>query len=294
MLTDMGFTVVGIGELLWDMFPEGKKLGGAPANFAYHCKAFGLESFPVSCLGDDDLGREILPVLKSHDVDVSYIAIDAEHPTGTVSVELDENGKPEYIIHENVAWDHIPLTEEMLALAERTDAVCFGSLAQRSEISQQTIRKFLNATKTDCIKIYDINLRQHYYCHDLIEEMLKISTVLKLNDEELPVVAELMGISGEEKTLIEQIASCYSLDIVALTKGGNGSCLYHAGQFSEHDGYPAKIVDTVGAGDSFTAVLAAGLLLGYDLDKINDLANKTAAYVCSQSGAMPKMSIDIE
>lgn len=284
----MGFTVVGIGELLWDIFPEGKKLGGAPANFAYHCKAFGFESFPVSCLGDDELGREILPVLEGHDLDVSFIAVDPAHPTGTVSVEVDEDGKPEYIIHENVAWDNIPLTEEMLNLSRKADAVCFGSLAQRSDASRQTIQKFLQATKPECIKIYDINLRQHYYSHDLIEEMLKVSTVLKLNDEELPIVAELMGITGDEKHLIEKIASCYSLDVVALTKGGAGSCLYHSGRFSEHDGYDAEIVDTVGAGDSFTAVLTAGLLLGYDLDKINDLANKTAAYVCSQSGAMPK------
>jgi fructokinase len=290
----MGFTVVGIGELLWDLFPEGKKLGGAPANFAYHCKAFGFQSFPVSCLGDDDLGREILPVLRSHDIDVSFIAADTEHPTGTVSVELDENGKPEYIIHEDVAWDHIPLTDEILTLAGKTDAVCFGSLAQRSKTSRQTIQKFLQATKPDCVKIYDINLRQHYYSGELIEEMLQLSTVFKLNDEELPVVAELMGISGQEKTLIEQIALRYSLNLIALTKGDAGSCLYHAGQFSEHGGYDTKVVDTVGAGDSFTAVLAAGLLLGYDLDKINDLANKTAAYVCSQSGAMPKMLNKIE
>ena len=290
----MGFTVVGIGELLWDLFPEGKRLGGAPANFAYHCKAFGLESFPVSCLGDDDPGRRIPPVLEEHNVDVSFIATDPEHPTGTVSVQVDKNGKPEYIIHENVAWDHIPLTEEMITLAKETDAVCFGSLAQRSKTSRATIRKFLQATKPNCIKIYDINLRQHYYSRVLIEDMLELSTVLKLNDEELTVVAELMGISGKEKALVEQIASRYSLDLIALTKGSAGSCLYQDRRYCEHDGYDAKIVDTVGAGDSFTAVLAAGLLLGYDLDKINDLANKTAAYVCSQPGAMPKMSIAIE
>jgi fructokinase len=290
----MGFTVVGIGELLWDIFPEGKKLGGAPANFAYHCKAFGLESFPVSCLGDDDPGRQILPVLESHKVDVSYIAIDPDHPTGTVSVQVDENGKPDYIIHEDVAWDHIPLTEEMITLAKKTDAVCFGSLAQRSKTSRATIQKFLLKTRSDCIKIYDINLRQHYYTRDLIEEMLELSTVLKLNDEELTVVAELMGISGPEKDLIEQIASLYSLDVIALTKGDAGSCLYQSQRYSEHTGYDAEVVDTVGAGDSFTAVLAAGLLLDYNLDKINDLANKTAAYVCSQQGAMPKMSIAIE
>ena len=290
----MGFTVVGIGELLWDLFPEGKRLGGAPANFAYHCKAFGLESFPVSCLGDDDPGRRIPPVLEEHNVDVSFIATDPEHPTGTVSVQVDKNGKPEYIIHENVAWDHIPLTEEMITLAKETDAVCFGSLAQRSKTSRATIRKFLQATKPNCIKIYDINLRQHYYSRVLIEDMLELSTVLKLNDEELTVVAELMGISGKEKALVEQIASRYSLDLIALTKGSAGSCLYQGRRYCEHDGYDAKVVDTVGAGDSFTAVLAAGLLLGYALDKINDLANKTAAYVCSQPGAMPKMLIAIE
>ena len=290
----MGFTVVGIGELLWDLFPEGKRLGGAPANFAYHCKAFGLESFPVSCVGNDDPGRQILPVLESHNVDVSFIATDPEHPTGTVSVQVDKNGKPEYIIHEDVAWDHIRLTEEMVTLAKETDAVCFGSLAQRSKTSRATIRKFLLGTRSDCIKIYDINLRQHYYSQELIEDMLELSTALKLNDEELTVVAELMGISGREKALIEQIASRYSLDIVALTKGSAGSCLYQGGRYSEHKGYDAKVVDTVGAGDSFTAVLVAGLLLNYELDKINDLANKTAAYVCSQPGAMPKMSIAIE
>ncbi len=290
----MGFTVVGLGELLWDVFPEGKKLGGAPANFAYHCKAFGLESFPVSCIGNDDPGRQILLVLESHNVDVSFISINSDHPTGTVSVQVDKNGKPEYIIHEDVAWDYIRLTEKMIMLAQKTDVVCFGSLAQRSKTSRQTIQKFLLETRSDCIKIYDINLRQHYYSGDLIEEMLELSTVLKLNDNELTVIAELLGISGREKALIEQIASRYSLDIVALTKGDAGSCLYQRGLYSEHKGYDAKVVDTVGAGDSFTAVLAAGLLLDYDLDKINDLANKTAAYVCSQPGAMPKMSIAIE
>lgn len=285
----MGFTVVGIGELLWDVFPDGKKLGGAPANFAYHCKAFGLGSYPVSCLGDDDLGREVLPVLEEHNVDMSFIAIDPEHPTGTVSVQIDKNGIPEYIIHEGVAWDHIPLTEEMITLAKKTDAVCFGSLAQRSKTSRQTIQNFLSATGTDCIKIYDINLRQHYYSQGLIEDMLELSTVLKLNDDELTVIAELLGFSGQEKDIIEKIASRYSLDVIALTKGHAGSCLYQKGRYSEHDGYDTKVVDTVGAGDSFTAALAEGLLLNYDLDKINDLANKTAAYVCSQPGAMPKM-----
>ncbi|MCD6393981.1 MAG: hypothetical protein J7M40_10795 [Planctomycetes bacterium] len=168
----MGFTVTGIGELLWDVFPEGRKLGGAPANFAYHCKAFGAESYPVSCVGDDDPGRDILQALDTHDIDVSFIAVDSEHPTGTVSVQVDGNGKPDYVIHENVAWDHIPLTEEMLTLAGKADAVCFGSLAQRSKTSRRTIQKFLLATRSDCVRIYDVNLRQDFYSRDLIEEML--------------------------------------------------------------------------------------------------------------------------
>ncbi len=285
----MGFTVTGIGELLWDVFPEGRKLGGAPANFAYHCKAFGVESYPVSCVGDDDPGRDILQALATHYIDVSFIAIDSEHPTGTVSVEVDENGKPDYVIHENVAWDHIPLTEEMVTLAKRTDAVCFGSLAQRSKTSRRTIQEFLLATRSDCVKIYDVNLRQDFYSRDLIEEMLDLSTVLKLNDEELPVVADLLGFSGREKGLLEKIALRYSLDLVALTKGHAGSCLYQKGRYSEHKGYDTNVVDSVGAGDSFTAVLTMGLLSNFDLDKISDLANKTAAYVCSQPGAMPEM-----
>jgi len=288
------FIVTGIGELLWDVFPDGRKLGGAPANFAYHCKAFGAESYPVSCVGDDGPGREILQALSGHDIDVSFIAIDSEHPTGTVSVDVDENGKPDYIIHEDVAWDHIPVTEKMIMLAKKTDVVCFGSLAQRSKTSRQTIQKFLLETRSDCVKIYDINLRQHYYSRDLIQEMLGLSTVLKLSDEELPAVAELLGFSGREKVLMEKIALRYSLDLVALTKGHAGSCLYQRGRYSEHKGYDAKVVDTVGAGDSFTAVLAGGLLLNFDLDKINDLANKTAAYVCSQPGAMPKILITFE
>jgi fructokinase len=285
----MGFTVTGIGELLWDVFPEGRKLGGAPANFSYHCKAFGVESYPVSCVGDDDPGRDILQALDTHDIDVSFIAIDSEHPTGTVSVEVDENGKPDYVIHEDVAWDHIPLTEEMVTLAKKTDAVCFGSLAQRSKTSRRTIQEFLLATRSDCVKIYDVNLRQDFYSRDLIEEMLDLSTVLKLNDEELPVVANLLGFSGQEKGLLEKIALRYSLDLIALTKGHAGSCLYQKGRYSEHKGYDTKVVDSVGAGDSFTAVLNMGLLSNFDLDKISDLANKTAAYVCSQPGAMPEM-----
>ena len=283
------FIATGIGELLWDVFPEGRKLGGAPANFAYHCKAFGAESYPVSCVGDDDLGREILQELGTHDIDVSFIAVDSEHPTGTVSVEVDENGKPDYVIHEDVAWDHIPLTEEMVTLVKKTDAVCFGSLAQRSKTSRRTIQEFLLATRSDCVKIYDVNLRQDYYSRDLIEEMLDMATVLKLNDEELPVVADLLGFSGHEKGLMEKIALHYSLDIVALTKGHAGSCLYQKGRYSEHKGYDTKVVDSVGAGDSFTAVLTMGLLSNFDLDKISDLANKTAAYVCSQPGALPEM-----
>lgn len=285
----MGFTVTGIGELLWDVFPEGRKLGGAPANFAYHCKAFGVESYPVSCVGDDDPGRDILQALATHDIDVSFIAIDSEHPTGTVSVEVDGNGKPDYVIHEDVAWDHIPLTEEMVTLAKKTDAVCFGSLAQRSKTSRRTIQEFLLATRSDCVKIYDVNLRQDFYSRDLIEEMLDLATVLKLNDEELPVVGGLLGFSGQEKGLLEKIALRYSLDLVALTKGHAGSCLYQKGRYSEHKGYDTKVVDSVGAGDSFTAVLTTGLLSEFDLDKISDLANKTAAYVCSQPGAMPEM-----
>ncbi|MHC4184808.1 MAG: carbohydrate kinase family protein [Planctomycetota bacterium] len=283
------YVCVGLGEILWDMLPAGKQLGGAPANFAYHTQALGAQGVVVSCIGDDELGREIVGQLDELGLDRRYLAVDKTHPTGTVTVELDESGKPDYTIHENVAWDFIPSDPRLAELADRTDAVCFGSLCQRSDISHRTVRDFLKATKARCIRVFDINLRQSYFNKGIVQTMLELSNALKLNDEELPVVAELLGLAGSEDDLFSQLAENYSLRMIALTRGGHGSRLYAQGRNSEHKGFPAQVADTVGAGDSFAAAIALGMLFGRTLDETNEFANRLASFVCSQSGATPRL-----
>ncbi len=289
MSDENSFTLAGLGEILWDILPAGKQLGGAPANFAYHAQALGAKGVVVSCVGDDELGKEILSRLGGLGLDCRFIAVDKAHPTGTVTVKLDENGKADFTIHENVAWDFIPLDAGLLELAAQTDAVCFGSLCQRWEVSRNTVRRFLQATKPDCIRVLDINIRQSYYNKDIVHTMLQVSDVLKLNDEELPVVAKLLDMTGSETNIFSQLTERYSLRLIALTRGASGSRLYAQGEDSNHPGFPAQVADTVGAGDSFTAVMTLGLLQGKELDRINEDANRVASYVCTQSGATPKL-----
>jgi fructokinase len=293
MSIENNYTLVGLGEILWDMLPTGKQLGGAPANFAYHAQALGANGVVVSCIGDDDLGNEVLSRLGGLGLDCRYIAVDKAHPTGTVTVKLDENGEPDFTIHENVAWDFIPLSADLLELAVRTDAVCFGSLCQRLEVSRDTIRRFLQATKPDCIRVFDINIRQSFYNKDIVHAMLSLSNVLKLNDEELPIVADLLDITGSQSDILSQLTRRYKLRLIALTRGAGGSRLYAQGQDSSHPGFSAQVADTVGAGDSFTAMMTLGLLRGEELDKINEEANRVASYVCSQSGATPELPDDL-
>ena len=289
MSDENSFTLAGLGEILWDILPAGKQLGGAPANFAYHAQALGAKGVVVSCVGDDELGKEILSRLGGLGLDCRFIAVDKAHPTGTVTVKLDENGKADFTIHENVAWDFIPLDAGLLELAAQTDAVCFGSLCQRWEVSRNTVRRFLQATKPDCIRVLDINIRQSYYNKDIVHTMLQVSDVLKLNDEELPVVAELLDMTGSETNIFSQLTERYALRLIALTRGASGSRLYAQGEDSNHPGFPAQVADTVGAGDSFTAAMTLGLLQGKELDRINEDANRVASYVCTQSGATPKL-----
>ena len=288
------YTIVGLGEILWDMLPAGKQLGGAPANFAYHAQALGAEGVVVSCIGDDDLGREILSQLDGLGLDCQYIAVDKANRTGTVTVKLDANGVPDFTIHENVAWDFIPLSAPLLELAARADAVCFGSLCQRSDVSRDTVRRFLEKTKPDCLRIFDINIRQSYYSKDIIGAMLDTSNVLKLNDDELPLVGELLDIKGSESEILAELAARYELRLIVLTKGADGSRLYGPDGDSESKGVPPeKIADTVGAGDAFTAAVAVGLLNGNGLEQINAHANRVASFVCSQHGATPKLPDDL-
>ncbi len=290
MSNENSCTLVGLGEILWDMLPDGKKLGGAPANFAYHAQALGGRGVVVSCIGDDELGKEILAIVDDLGLERRYIAVDNEHPTGTVTVKLDENGKPDFTIHENVAWDFIPCDDALLELAAQADAVCFGSLCQRKEVSRNTVRNFLQATKADCVRVFDINVRQSYYSKDIVHLMLEISNVFKLNDDELPIVARLLDIDGSETEILAELTKRYGLRLVALTKGENGSRLYSSEGDASLEGTPdIKVADSVGAGDAFTAATVMGLLKGHALDHINEHASCVAAYVCSQSGATPSL-----
>jgi fructokinase len=286
----MGHVVAGLGEILWDLLPGGRQLGGAPANFAYHAKAQGADAWVVSRVGDDELGREIVARVDGLALHRDCLTVDTEHPTGTVSVELDGAGVPKYAIHENVAWDFIEATAELLNLAGGADAVCYGTLGQRGRVSRAAIRAFLGATRADCLRVFDINLRQRFFDREILDWTLRKSTVVKLNDEELPVVAATLGIETDQADkFADALRRSYGVKVVALTRGGRGSVLYAAGRWSEHAGFRVDVVDTVGAGDAFTAVLAMGLLRGEDLDAIGERANRVAAYVCTQKGAMPEM-----
>ncbi|MBO4268970.1 MAG: carbohydrate kinase [Bacteroidaceae bacterium] len=276
--------IVGIGEILWDMLPSGKALGGAPANFAYHAQRLGEEGWAVSAIGDDTLGTEIMDIVnekKLHNI----IAV-TDKPTGTVQVELDDKGVPSYNIMEDVAWDNIPFTPDMEALAARADAVCFGSLVQRMG-SRDSVLKFLRATRPETLRVFDINLRQHYYSPELVDESLRLSDILKINDEEIRIIADMFGIEGNDTVVCRTLIDRFGIKLVILTKGADGSEVITATRSVPQKACKVKVVDTVGAGDSFTAAFVVAYLRGDSLADAQRLANETAAYVCSCKGAMP-------
>lgn len=280
--------VVGLGEALWDVLPEGKKLGGAPANFAYHAGQFlGQENtLAVSALGEDRLADETIESLKEHGL--SYLMPRVPYPTGTVQVTLDDQGIPSYDIKENVAWDNIPQSEEIMDVARNCRAVCFGSLAQRNVVSRETIHRFLDNTPSDCMKIFDINLRQNFYNKEIIMESLHRCNVLKINDEELVLIGRMFGYPGldmENKCWL--ILGKYNLDMLVLTCGTNGSYVFTPGQMSVQETPVVEVADTVGAGDSFTGSFCAAILSGKSVAEAHKLAVSVSAYVCTQNGAMP-------
>jgi fructokinase len=293
-LSVMKKTIVGIGEILWDLLPSGKQMGGAPANFACHVNNLGKEGIIVACIGNDDLGKEILNTLDGMALNNDFVVIDTTHPTGTVQVLLDDKGAPTFTIQEEVAWDYLRTTLELLDLAQKIDVVCFGSLAQRSSVSRNTVRTFLETTRAEALRIFDINLRQSFYSEEIIEYSLNIANILKLNERELQVVASLTEIEGDEQTLMGLLSEQYNLGLVALTRGANGSDIYQDGKFFIHEGFSVEVVDTVGAGDAFTAALALGRLKGFDPHKINDIANRVASFVCTQEGATPEIPKEIK
>jgi len=287
---DSKYVVVGIGELLWDEYPGGRQIGGAPSNFAYHCQVLGAESFVVSAVGTDSAGRDLIGELDQKELNSSYVGTNTDHPTGSVSVALDSGGIPTYTIHEQVAWDFLVDTTSLRELSSRADAICFGTLAQRSPSSRKSIQSFLKEARPACLRVFDINLRQAYYDAHLINEGMNLANVLKLNDDELAVLADMLGLSGDTHSLLNALANTYSLSTIALTMAERGCIIRTDSRTVQHDGFIQENVhDTVGAGDCFSAVLTIGLLQGDPLDTIAAKANRLASYVCTQAGAMPSM-----
>ena len=281
-------TVVGMGEALWDVLPEGKKIGGAPANFAYHVSQFGLPSCVVSAVGSDPLGQEIIENFTSKGL--NHLIEEVPYPTGTVQVEIDQAGIPQYEIKENVAWDNIPYTARLEALAQRTRAVCFGSLAQRNVVSRQTINRFLDAMNHDdeTLVVFDVNLRQGFYNNEILCESMQRCNILKINDEELVTVSRMFGYPGidlQYKCWI--LLGKYNLKMLILTCGINGSYVFTPGNVSFQPTPEVDVADTVGAGDSFTAAFISGILKGKSVAEAHTSAVLTSAFVCTQKGAMP-------
>jgi fructokinase len=299
----MNSNVIGVGEVLWDLLLTGPQLGGAPANFAYHAHALGAQTQVITRVGKDDYGREIIRRFHKMGLPETTVQIDDTVPTGTAMVALSGDGLAQFTIQENVAWDRIAVTPEALVAASEAHAICFGSLAQRSEPSRNAIQQLVAETPADALRVFDINLRQQFYSRGLIEQSLRLANVLKLNDDELPTLAEMFGLTGlpehQIKHQIEWLAHTFSLRLVALTRGANGSLLYQKDndnnevRWSDCLSRPVKVVDTVGAGDSFTAAMVLGLLRKMDLDEINTIANDVARYVCSQPGATPALPIEL-
>lgn len=286
--------IIGIGEAMWDVLPEGKKLGGAPANFAYHVSQFGLPGCAVSAVGEDALGDELLDRLEAKKL--NYAIARVAYPTGTVQVEIDGNGIPKYDIRRGVAWDNIPFTKELEDLARRTRAVCFGSLAQRSEVTRNTIHRFLDLIPNDAnhLKICDVNLRQDFYSKDTVVDSMTRCNILKINDEELIAISRMMewpGINLEDKCWI--LMGRYDLKMLILTCGVNGSYVFTPGHVSFVETPHVSVVDTVGAGDSFTATFVAAILRGMSVPQAHQLAVKVSAYVCTQAGPMPTLPSEL-
>lgn len=287
-------TVVGMGEALWDVLPEGKKIGGAPANFAYHVSQFGLPSCVVSAVGSDPLGQEIIENFTSKGL--NHLIEEVRYPTGTVQVEIDQAGIPQYEIKENVAWDNIPYTARLEALAQRTRAVCFGSLAQRNVVSRQTINRFLDAMNHDdeTLVVFDVNLRQGFYNKEILCESMQRCNILKINDEELVTVSRMFGYPGidlQDKCWI--LLGKYNLKMLILTCGINGSYVFTPGSVSFLPTPQVEVADTVGAGDSFTAAFISSILRGRSVAEAHAAAVSTSAFVCTRNGAMPLLPPDL-
>ena len=293
--------ILGIGELLWDLLPEGPQLGGAPANFAVMAGRLGNHAVVLSRIGRDDLGRNAMELLNPLPADASFLQVDPAHETGRVTVAF-EGGQPHYTIHQPAAWDFLELTGEWMELAEMADALCFGSLAQRSRESRQTIQALAARTSALCARVFDVNLRAPFYSAEVIQQSLELATVLKMNDAELPRVLALLGLkvenelapgpsrlTDERQGAARLLREFPLLQMVAVTRGAHGSLLVTRKAWHEHPGIPVKVADAIGAGDAFTAAMIHYLLRGADLATLNEAGNRWGSWVSSQSGAMPPL-----
>jgi len=287
------YHIVGVGELLWDLFPDGPRFGGAPVNFACHAAALGANVHVVSGIGDDPLGGQARAALQSHGVSADGVAISEKYRTGTVEVAVDAAGKATFEFASNVAWDHLNWSPALERLAACCDAVCFGTLGQRSAESRQTVQQFVRATPSSALRIFDINLRPPFYSEEVIRQSLALANILKLNDDELPILASLCQVSGTDVEMLSQLSQKWNLKLVALTRGSQGAMLVRGSEISSYPGLKVAVKDTVGAGDAFTAALVFGLLRNDPLDLINRRACEVAAYVCSCSGATPTLPDEI-
>ncbi|HJP86740.1 MAG TPA: carbohydrate kinase [Gemmatimonadaceae bacterium] len=279
--------IAAIGEVLWDVYPDAARFGGAPANFACHAAAFGADALLVSAVGNDEAGDRAMATLERHHVDTTSVVRDPAHATGKVDVTVDASGQASYQFADDVAWDHLSWADSLALLAQQLDAICYGTLAQRSKESRETIHRLVGATLPGTMRMFDVNLRQAFFTTEVIDASLRLATALKLNEEELAIVAELCGVAGSvNQEVMRALLDRYELSIVALTCGPNGAVLMTADDVSECPAVPTQIVDTVGAGDAFTAALVIDFMRGLPLGEINRHANMVAAFVCSQAGAV--------
>ena len=283
----MSFKVIGIGEVLWDLLPAGPQLGGAPANFAFHARQLGADVQVITRVGNDEYGHQVLRRFSGMDIDTATVQVDQQLPTGTASVVLGPDGTPRFTIRDHVAWDSLALTSEALEAVQTAHAISFGTLAQRSGPASSVIQQLLAATPAASLRVFDVNLRQGFHSLEVLERSLTAANVLKLSDSELATLSPILGLNGSVSQKIEQLAGRFDLLLVAFTRGERGSLLYQRGDWSDRPGQKLEIVDTIGAGDAFTAALVMGLLNQFSLEDIHQIAADVATFVCSQPGATP-------
>ncbi|HUF19280.1 MAG TPA: carbohydrate kinase [Burkholderiales bacterium] len=285
----MSFTVVGLGEVLWDLLPAGPQLGGAPTNFTYQAGALGARAIMVTRVGNDDLGREVIERFRKMNLPSETVQVDPVRPTGTVTVTLNEKGVGQYAFADDTAWEQLVATSSALTAISGAHAVCFGTLGQRNPVARKSIQQLLAAAPVDALRICDINLRLDFYSREVIEQSMRLSNVLKLNDEELMVLTGMFSLQGDVQQRIEWFVRSFGFKTVVLTRGSLGSLIYHEGRWSQVPPQPVRVADTVGAGDAFAAALTMGLLSGMDLGEVHAIAAEMARYVCSQPGGTPPM-----